>query len=102
MGKNRIICKLELRDPEFWIQNKKIEVANENVREYEMHINELLKLGVIRKSTSRHRSPAFIVNTHSEQVRGKNRMVIDYYRLNDNIIDDAIDMPDKTVLINSS
>ena len=33
-----------------------------------MHINELLKLEVIRKSTSRHRSPAFIVNNHSEQL----------------------------------
>jgi len=66
-----------------------------------MHIEELLKLGVIRRSTSRHRSPAFIVNKHSEQVREKSRMVIDYRRLNDNTIEDAYDIPDKTKLINA-
>ena len=66
-----------------------------------MPINELLKLWGTRKSTSRHKSPAFIVNKHSEQVRGKSRMVIDYHRLNDNTIDDVYDIPDKTELINS-
>ena len=66
-----------------------------------MHISELLKLGVIRKSISRHRSPAFIINKHSEQIRGKSRMVIDYKRLNNNTIDDEYDIPDKTKLINS-
>ena len=75
--KNRLLCKLELKDPEFRIQNKKIESTNENLKEFELHINELLKLGVIQKNISRHRSPAFIVNIHSEQVRGKSRMVID-------------------------
>ena len=43
-----------------------------------MHINELLKLKVIRNSTSRHRSTTFIVNNHSEQNRGKSSMVINY------------------------
>ena len=66
-----------------------------------MHITELLKLWVIRKSTSRHRSPACIVNKHSEQVRGKSRMVIDYRRLNDNTIDDGYDISDKSELINN-
>ena len=65
--KNKIVCKLELKDLEFRIQNKKIESPNENIKEYEMHINELLRLGVIRKSTSRHGSPAFKINKHSEQ-----------------------------------
>ena len=65
-----------------------------------MHIKDLLKLGVIRKSDSRHRSAAFIVRKHSEIIRGKSRMVINYKRLNDNTIDDAYTIPDKTVLIN--
>lgn len=65
-----------------------------------MHIDELLKLGVIRRSTSRHRGPAFIVNKHSEQLQGKSRMVIDYRRLNDNAVDDSYDIPDKSDLIN--
>ena len=66
-----------------------------------MHINELLRLGVIRKNTSRYRSLAFIVNKHSKQVKVKSRMVVDYHRLNDSTIDDAYDIPDKTELINS-
>ena len=65
-----------------------------------MHISELLKLGAIRKSISGHRSPAFIINKYSEQVRGKSRMIIDYRRLNDNTIDNVYDIPDKTELIN--
>ena len=66
-----------------------------------MHINELLKLGVIRKSTNIYCSPAFIVHNHNEQMRGKSRMVIDYRRLNDNTIDDVYDIPDKTEWIDS-
>ena len=73
----KIVCKLEIKDPNFRIQNKKIESTNENSKDYEMQISELLRLKVIRKSTSRHRSPAFIVNEHSEQVRGKSRMVME-------------------------
>ena len=101
MGKNKLLCKLELNNSEFRIQNKKIESTNENIKKFELHISELLKLGVVQKSTSRHRSTVFIVNKHSEQVRGKSRMVIDYRRLNDNTIDDAYDIPDKTELLNS-
>ena len=66
-----------------------------------MHINDLLKLGVIRKSISRHHVPAFIVNNYGEQIRGKSIRVIGYHRLNDNTIDDAYDILVKTELINS-
>ena len=76
--RNKLLCKLELKDTEFRIQNKKIESTNENFNEYELHIKELLKLRVIQKRTSRHRNSVFIVNKHSEQVRGNSRMVIDY------------------------
>jgi hypothetical protein len=54
-----------------------------------MHIEELLKLGAIRESRSPHRSASFIVRNHTEMVRGKSRMIINYKRLNDNAIDDA-------------
>ena len=60
-----------------------------------MHIEELLKLGAIRESRSPHRSTAFIVKTNNEIARGKLRMVINYKRLNDNIIDDAYNIPNK-------
>ena len=66
-----------------------------------MRITELLKLWVIRKSTSRHRSPTCIVIKRSEQVGGKSRIEIDYRRLNDNTIDDRYVIPDKSKLINS-
>ena len=59
----------------------------------------LLDLKVIVPSTSPHRSPAFIVNKHSEQKRGKTRMVYNYKRLNDNIHIDGYTIPSKDVLI---
>lgn len=65
-----------------------------------MHIDDLLKLGIIRKSASRHRSAAFIVRNHAEIVRGKSRMVINYKRLNDNTHTDSYNIPDKDQLIN--
>ena len=101
MEKSKLLRKLELKNPEFRIQNKRIESTNENIKEFELHINELLKLGVIQKNISRHRSPAFIVTKHSEQVREKSRMVINYRRLNNNTVDDTYDIPDKTELLNS-
>lgn len=91
----------ELNDPGYKITTKKIEATNENHKEFDMHIKDLQKFGVIQKSISPHISPSFIVNKHSEQVRGKSRMVIDYRRLNDNTIDDGYNIPDKTKLINS-
>ena len=42
--KNKLLCKLELKGPELRIQNKKIESTNENIKEFELHINEPLKL----------------------------------------------------------
>ena len=37
--RNKIVCKLEIKDPNFRIQNKKIESTNENIKDYEMHIS---------------------------------------------------------------
>ena len=64
-----------------------------------MQINELLELKVIRDSTSRHTSPAFIINNHSEQKRGKSRLVINYKRLNDNTLDNRYKIPNKDELL---
>ena len=36
-----------------------------------MHIENLKKLGVIRRSESPHRSTTFIINKHNEIARGK-------------------------------
>ena len=64
-----------------------------------MHINDLLTLGVIRRSESPHRSTTFLVNKHSEQKREKSRMVINYKRLNDNTKDDGYDILTKEDLL---
>ena len=99
--RNKIVCKLGVKDPNFIIQNKKIKSTNEIIKDYAMHISELLRLKVIRESISKHRSLGFIVNKYSEQVWEKSRMTIDYSRLNVNIIDDGYDISDKSELINS-
>jgi hypothetical protein len=60
-----------------------------------MHIEELLKMKAIRESQSLHRSTTFIVRNHSKIVRDKSRMVINYKRLNDNMVDDAYNIRNK-------
>ena len=42
-----------------------------------------------------------MVTNHSEIVRGKARMIINYKRLNDNTGTDGYKLPDKTELINT-
>ena len=93
--KNSIVCKLNIINPEYVIKTYPIEATPKDIEEFKMHIEELLKLGAIRESKSLHRSAAFIVRNHSEIVRGKSRMVINYKRLNDNTIDDAFNIPNK-------
>ena len=91
--KDKVECILKIKNPNYKIKTVKIE-ANENDREYyKTHINDLLKLGVIRRSDSPHRSVAFLMNKHSEQKRGKSRMIINYKKLNDNTKDDGYDIP---------
>ena len=41
-------------------------------------IQALMNLRLIRPSKSHWASPAFYVNKHLEQIRGKKRLVIDY------------------------
>ncbi|GLT29446.1 hypothetical protein SLA2020_043150 [Shorea laevis] len=69
-------------------------------QEFEVQIKELLALGVLKHSSSRHSSAAFMVRNHAEIKRGKARMVINYKRLNDNTYEDAYRIPDKDQLIN--
>ena len=97
---NEIMCKLDIINSEYTIKTAPIEANNEDTKEFDIQIKELLQLEVIRRSTSRHRSAAFMVISHSEQIRGKARMVINYKRLNDNTRTDAYKLPDKSELIN--
>lgn len=92
--KNKVMCKLDIINPDLVIQDKPLtSIPPAMEGEYKMHIEELLKLKVIRNSHSRHRTNAFIVMKHSEQVRGKSRMVYNYKRLNDNTNKDQYTLP---------
>jgi len=82
------------------IKTKDIQYENFEQEECKNHIKSLLDLKVIAPSTSPHRSPAFIVNKHSEQKIGKIRMVYNYKRLNDNTLIDEYTIPSKDMLIN--
>ena len=86
---DKTYCKLEILNLEYKIKTTNIEATPKEKEDFKMHINDLLKLKVIRKLDSPHRSAAFIVNNHLDQVREKSRMVINYKRLNDDIRDDA-------------
>jgi len=54
------------------------------------------------ENKSPHSSPAFMVNNHSEQKRGKPHMVITYKRLNEVIVFDGYFLPNREVLINKT
>lgn len=98
--KNSIICKINIINLEYIIKACPIEATPKGIEEFNMHIEELLKLGAIRESKSPHRSTSFIVRNHTEEVRGKSRMVINYKRPNDNTVDDAYNIPNKQEWIN--
>jgi len=95
--KDPVICKLEIINPDLIIKTKDIPYGNFEQEECKNHIKALLQLKVIEPSTSPHRSPAFIVNKHSEQKRGKTRMIYNYKRLNDNTQIDGYTIPSKDV-----
>lgn len=92
--------KIEILDENRTIRGKAIPASNQELEWYKSQISELEKLGFIRKSESRHRSPSFFVNNHNEHVRGKARMVINYKELNDNTADNGYNIPCKDMLIN--
>ena len=93
-------ARIELKDEATVIRSKAINYTLEMIEEFGKQIPELLELGLIRQSTSPHRSAAFMVINHAEKVRGKARMVIDYRDLNKATIDDGYDLPNQEVLRN--
>ena len=80
--KHKTKVKIELIDNNSIITQKPLKYNFNDLTEFKIHINELLEKGYIQENNSKHTSPAVIVNKHSEQKRGKSRMVIDYRNLN--------------------
>nr|XP_011463555.1 PREDICTED: uncharacterized protein LOC105351293 [Fragaria vesca subsp. vesca] len=86
MEENRIVMdtiarnvKLKMHDANVICHVKAIpHYREEDRKEMENQIQELLEKKLIRPSNSPHHAPAFLVRNHAEQLRGKARMVIDY------------------------
>ena len=97
--KDKVECILKIKNPDYKIKTTKIETTEKDREDYKTHTNDLLKLNVIRRSDSLHRSATFLVNKHSEQKREKSKMVINYKRLNNNTEDDGYDILTKEYLL---
>ena len=57
--KDKIQCILKMKNSKYKIKTAKIEATNKDREDYKIHINDLLKLGVIRRSESPYRSTTF-------------------------------------------
>ena len=97
---NNLLIEIKLRDPNKEIRvNYKMTYTEHDVNEFKEETKVLLSKGLIRESYSPHSSPAFYVNNHNEQKRGKRRMVIDYRKINEATIGNAQNLPRKEFLI---
>ncbi|QBH21733.1 polyprotein [Polyscias mosaic virus] len=104
--KNGVLCHLELKNPNLKIEDRPLKhVTPQQQDSFRKHIEELLQLGVIRPSTSPHRTTAFLVNSGTsidpktgKEVKGKERMVFNYQRLNDNTEKDQYSLPGITTI----
>ncbi|ATV81254.1 polyprotein [Grapevine badnavirus 1] len=99
--KNRVVCQLDIKNPDFIIEDKPLKHLTPSMKEsFRRHTEALLKLGVIRPSKSRHRTTAMIVQSGTavdpvtgKETRGKERMVFNYKRLNDLTNKDQYSLP---------
>ena len=94
-NKDKAFAKITL-SPNKIIRVRQMVYTYQDILEFDEQIKELLKKKLIRSSNS----PAFMVRNHSEEKRGKARMVINYKKLNDNTVFDGYYIPNKTVLFN--
>nr|WCR39427.1 ORF3 [Pineapple bacilliform CO virus] len=99
--KNQVICELQIKNPDLTIEDRPLKHVTPAMKEaMQKHIDKLLELKVIRPSTSRHRTTAMIVYSGTEvdpvtkkEKRGKERLVFNYKRLNDNTEKDQYSLP---------
>ena len=55
--KDKVECILKIKNPDYKIKTNKTETTEKDREDYKTHINDLLKLNVIRRSYSLHRLP---------------------------------------------
>ena len=53
--KDKVQCILKIKNLDYKIKTAKIEETEKDIEDYKIHINDLLKLDVIRRSNSPHR-----------------------------------------------
>ena len=93
-------CTLQIINPDLRLTCPVIKATSYEQTEFELHIIEPEQLGIIADTPSPHRTRAFIVNKHSEIIRGKSMMVFNYKWLNDNTEEDKYPLSNKEELIN--
>ncbi|QED42803.1 ORF3 [Dioscorea badnavirus A] len=106
-SKNKVTCTLDIINPDLAIQDKPLKHVTPQMQEsFKKHVQALLKLGVIRPSQSRHRTTAIIVYSGTtvdpktgQEIKGKERMVFNYKRLNDNTNKDQYSLPGINTII---
>jgi len=99
-------ANIQLKDANTIVRVKPIRYNQQDELEFKVQLKELEDRQLAFKSSeeneSPHSSPAFMVNNHSEQKRGKPRMVINYKCLNEVTVFDRYFLPNKEVLINKT
>nr|CAY56550.1 P194 protein [Rice tungro bacilliform virus] len=101
-NKTNWVCDFKIINPDINITCNTIPYTPADKEVFEKQIKELLDNKLIRKAspTCRHRTAAFIVRNHSEEVAQKPRIVYNYKRLNDNMVTDPFNIPHKISMIN--
>ncbi|QIE08170.1 replicase [Epiphyllum virus 4] len=101
--KHKTFAKIELKNDDEEIYKPPLHYQPSDLPEFKMHIDEMLRDDYIEEKTNfenkKYSSPAFIVNKHSEQKRGKTRLVIDYKDLNKKAKIIKHPIPNKDILI---
>ncbi|ACS44708.1 ORF3 protein [Sugarcane bacilliform Guadeloupe D virus] len=105
--KNQVKCSLEIKNPDMIIEDRPLKHVTPKMKEQmKKHVDKLLELKVIRPSTSKHRTTAMIVESGTEidpktgqEKRGKERLVFNYKRLNDNTEKDQYSLPGINTII---
>ncbi|KAK6924282.1 Zinc finger, CCHC-type [Dillenia turbinata] len=98
---NQVQCELIIKNPLLTIEDRPLKhVTPQMAESFDKQIKELLKIGVIRPSKSKHRTTAFMVQSGTsvdpktgKETKGKERMVFNYQRLNDNTEKDQYPLP---------
>jgi len=99
ISKHSFRANIQLLDPKTKIKVPPMQYTGDDREEFAKQIQELLDANLIEPSKSPHFSPAFLVNKHLEQKRGKRHMVINYKKLNDNTKGDGYLLPRKDELL---